>query len=64
MSLQIRSEAEARFPYLLAGDQRDHKCWAKRILYREERGDKDVSALQVKFAKQAMNIDQPKTNQP
>lgn len=32
----------------------DHRAWAKRILEREKRGDKSVSLLQVKFAKEAM----------
>lgn len=62
MSYQLKSEADARFPYLLANEQRDHKAWAKRIMYREERGDKELSAIQVQFAKQAMNEqDQPLT---
>lgn len=61
MSHQLRSEAEARFPYLLANEQRDHKAWAKRIMYREERGDKDLMAIQVQFAKQAMNVEDKPT---
>lgn len=61
MSTTIRLEAEAKFPYLLTGEQRDHKAWAKRILHREMRGDKELSALQVNFAKQAMNVEDKPT---
>lgn len=32
----------------------DHKLWAKRILAREKRGDKSLSALQKRFAHDAM----------
>lgn len=56
MSTAIRLEAEAKFPYLLTGEQRDHKAWAKRILHRESRGDKELSALQVNFARIAMGL--------
>ena len=55
MSTTLRLEAESRFPYLLTSG-RDHKAWAKRILYRESRGDKTLSALQVSFAKTAMGV--------
>lgn len=59
MSIQLRSEAEARYPYLTTAGF-DHKCWARRIVYRDERGDKELSALQVKMAREAMNIEPPK----
>lgn len=61
MSTAIRLEAESKFPYLLTGEQRDHKAWAKRILHRESRGDKSLTALQVNFAKQAMNVEDKAT---
>lgn len=57
MSLQLQGEAEAKFPYLTAAGN-DHKCWAKRIIYRQERGDKTLTTLQVNFARAALNIDQ------
>ena len=38
-----------------SGAKVDPLAWAKRILEREARGDKSVSALQVSFAKEAMN---------
>lgn len=50
MSVLLQNEADAKFPY----KQTDHKAWAKRILYREERGDKSLLAIQVKFAKMAI----------
>lgn len=53
MSTQIRLEAEARYPVLTTAG-RDEKAWAKRILYRAERGDKTLTTIQVQFAKQAI----------
>ena len=32
----------------------DHKLWAKKIIEREKQGDKTLSALQVKFAREAL----------
>ena len=32
----------------------DHRLWAKKIIEREKRGDKTVSALQIKFAREAL----------
>lgn len=58
MSLQIELEAAARFPTITTAG-RDPKAWAKRFLYREERGDKTLLAIQVKFAREAM--DRPAT---
>jgi hypothetical protein len=58
MSLVLTAEAQAKFPYLLDYGN-DHKAWAKRILYREERGDKTLSTLQVQFAKEAMGLIEP-----
>lgn len=37
-----------------AADKIDHRLWAKRILEREKRGDKTLSALQVRFAREAL----------
>lgn len=37
-----------------ATDKTDHKLWAKRILAREKKGDKDLTALQVRFAREAI----------
>lgn len=33
----------------------DHKRWAKKIMARHEAGDKTLSALQIRFAKEALN---------
>lgn len=37
-----------------AEDKIDHRLWAKRIIEREKRGDKTLSALQVRFAREAL----------
>ena len=60
MSYVLESEAEARFPMWVNG-QRDYKAWAKRILYRIERNDKDVTKVQADAAERAMNIKQRET---
>lgn len=36
-------------------EKTDHKRWAKKILERHEKGDKTLSPLQVKFAKEALS---------
>lgn len=33
----------------------DHKRWAKKIMARHEAGDKTLSALQIRFAREALN---------
>lgn len=60
MSGQLQREAAERFPYNTPTGY-DYKAWAKRILWRQEQGDKDLMALQVKFATEAMNrgVDTP-----
>lgn len=55
MSLVLRSEAEARYPYNAVGGY-DHLSWAKRIVYRDDRGDKDLLPIQVAFARQALAL--------
>lgn len=54
-----RNEAAAQFPYLIGADQRDHKAWAKRIMYREERKCSALTAHQVNEAKRALDIEKP-----
>jgi len=60
MSLKIELEAAVLFPAVITAG-RDYKALAKRILYREEKGDKTLLPIQVKFAKQAMErgLEQP-----
>lgn len=55
MSLQLESEARAAYPYATSAGF-DFKAWAKRIIYREEHGDKELTSLQVKFAREAMDM--------
>lgn len=54
MSVQIQLEAAARYPVLTTVG-RDDKAWAKRILFREERGDTSLLSIQVRFARDALN---------
>lgn len=56
MSHTLMMEAEARFPYRTVNGI-DHKAWAKRILFREERRDASLLPVQVTFAKQAMGLE-------
>lgn len=55
MSLVLESEAEARFPSWRNGE-RDFKAWAKRILYRFDHNDKDLTRVQIDCAQRAMHI--------
>lgn len=34
----------------------DHKAWAKRIAWREQQGDKTLLPIQIKFAREALDI--------
>ena len=54
MSRNLHAEAIALFPYN-TGAGFDYKAWAKRILWRKEQGDTELTALQIKFAEEAMN---------
>lgn len=56
MSVLLQNEAEARFPMNTTAG-RDYKAWAKRINYRDERGDKDLLPIQVKFARMALGLE-------
>lgn len=57
MSRVTELEALARFHFNTSRGF-DHLAWAKRIIYREERGDKSLSVLQVKFAQMALDPQQ------
>lgn len=61
MSAQIRAEAESRFPFKLAGGGVDNKAWAKRFVFRFERGDKTLLPVQIQFAYLALDLDPPAT---
>lgn len=50
-----RSEAAAQFPFLLTSGH-DHKAWAKRIMYRDERKDSNLTTHQVSEAKMALGL--------
>jgi hypothetical protein len=51
--MSIRERAEAEFPMRTVTGV-DNLAWAKRILFREQHGDKDLMPIQVQFAKQAL----------
>jgi len=55
MSIVLEAEASAKYPFKIK-DGNDHRSWAKRILYRLERNDKDLLPIQIKFAQMAMGI--------
>lgn len=44
---------------IIGGKAKDEKAWARRIMDRHERGDKTLSALQIRFAKIALGIKEP-----
>lgn len=48
------SELKAGSATKAATDKTGHRLWAKRILAREKKGDKTLTALQVRFAHEAM----------
>lgn len=54
-----RNAASAAHPDWI-GTTRDHKAWAKRILFREQHKDATLLPIQVQFAKQAMEIPEDK----
>lgn len=61
MSTVIRNEAEAKYPTKTSTGI-DYKAWAKRFVYRAERGDKDLLHVQILFAYQALELPVPKTD--
>lgn len=58
MSLALELEAKSRHPTNTTLG-RDYKAWAKQIMYREERGDTELLAVQVTFAKEALGLTPP-----
>lgn len=58
MSAVIRAEAEAKYPTKTSAGI-DHKAWAKRFVYRAERGDKSLLHVQVLFGYQALDLEVP-----
>lgn len=60
MSHAILFEAEAKYP-LNTTQGRDYKAWARRIIHRFERGDKDLLPIQITFAHEALDMPPPKS---
>jgi hypothetical protein len=54
MSRNLHADAIALYPYN-NGTSFDYKAWAKRILWRQEQKDPDLTTLQIRFATEAMN---------
>lgn len=50
-----RTEATAAHPYNAVGG-RDYLAWAKQIMYREKKGDSNLTFYQVKEAKIALGL--------
>mgnify|MGYP003578625315 CR=1 FL=1 len=54
----FREAAAARHPFATTAGH-DHMAWAKRILYRVERGCTFLTPIQVAFARQALQEKSP-----
>ncbi len=61
MSHHLASEASELHPYNTTRGH-DHLSWAKRIMHRENGGDKTLLLIQVKSAKEALGIVDKPTN--
>lgn len=59
MSAALIAEAYAKYPTDPANG-RDYKAWARRFVYRAERGDRDLLNVQVQFAYMALDMPVPK----
>jgi hypothetical protein len=55
MSNNARAAASSKYPRWFANGVTDHKAWAKRILEREKLGDRELTQVQVAFAKEALD---------
>lgn len=62
MSARLRAEAEAKYPNIMADGKQDYKAWARRFIYRAERGDKDLLPIQIQFAYAAFELTVPKVD--
>jgi hypothetical protein len=51
----LREDAAEKYPFNTTSGY-DFKAWAKRILWREAQGDKDLLPIQIKFAQEAMDM--------
>lgn len=57
MSAVLRAEAAAKFPTNGADGKHDPLAWAKRFVYRAERGDRDLLPIQIAQAYQALGLE-------
>lgn len=61
MSALLQAEAEAKYPWRLTNGV-DDKAWAKRFVYRFEKGDRTMLPIQVQFAYLALEKTPPDSN--
>lgn len=64
MSAALIAQAEAHHPRVTAEGHSDEKCWARRFIFRAERGDKDLLPIQIQFAYLALDRPMPKGGNP
>lgn len=62
MSAALIAEAAAKYPINRADGKHDPLAWAKRFVYRAERGDRDLLPVQIAQAYQALGRQEPKGN--
>jgi hypothetical protein len=53
--MSLHQQAIDAIPYRLETHV-DHKAWAKRIVWREKKGDKTLLSIQIRFAHEALDI--------
>ncbi len=49
----LKEKAARLFP-MGADEARDHKAWAKRLVWRHQQGDSTLRPIQVRFAREAL----------
>ena len=55
MSIALETEAKLVHPLVVNG-QTDCKAWARRFIYRYEKGDKELTHIQIRFAHDALEM--------
>lgn len=60
MSAKLEAEAKEQYPNVRHDGAIDHKAWARRFIYRAERGDRDLLPIQIQFAYAAFELPVPK----
>jgi hypothetical protein len=55
----LEDQAAALHPIVTAAG-RDLRAWAKRIVWRHQNKDRDLTMIQIQFAYQALGMEPPK----